>query len=47
MINDLNCGYADGLPKDAPEGLLSPLEQFEAICDELIDPITGELKKQN
>ncbi len=37
LLNDLSCGLADNLPKDAPEGLLSPLDQFEAIYHELYD----------
>ncbi len=37
LLNDFACGLAASLPKDAPEGLASPLDQFEAIHDELYD----------
>jgi len=45
LLNDLSCGLADNLPKDAPEGLLSPLEQFEAVYDELHDGLTAWLEE--
>jgi len=45
LLNDLSCGLADNLPKDAPEGLLSPLEQFEAIHDELQDGLWAWLEE--
>lgn len=44
LLNDLSRGLADSLPKDAPEGLLSPLEQFEAIHDELYDGLAAWLE---
>jgi len=44
LLNDLSCGLADSLPKEAPEGLLSPLEQFEAIHDELADGLRDWLE---
>ncbi len=44
LLNDFSCGLVDSLPKEAPEGLLSPLEQFEAIHEELHDGLTAWLE---
>lgn len=38
VLEDFAAGLADSLPKDAPEGLVSPLEQFEAVREEIREP---------
>jgi len=45
LLNEFACGLADSLPKEAPEGLTSPLEQFEAIHGKLHNGLTDWLAK--